>query len=280
MASSRSERSRSRGWGRSPRWAGWLTVWSAVLLVLSALSPVRAAPQEVILYGDDAYPPYSYLEGGVPSGVYVRILQAAFARMPEYTLTLRLLPWRRSLKMVEQGEAVGVFPPYRRPEERPYIGAYSRPLATEALVVYCAADVAQAVAGAAFPAGYAGLTFGNNAGFQVGGPEFEAMRQAGTLTVNESPGTALNLKMLLAGRVQCYINDRLAIAVTLKRLDADATGFVETAVIREEPAYVGWSQSALDRVIWMPDLTQRLDTVLEAMQAEGEIDRIIGSYGG
>ncbi|MBB6211001.1 substrate-binding periplasmic protein [Novispirillum itersonii] len=248
-------------------------------LAVSAASPAQAA-QEVILYGDDAYPPYSYLEEGIPSGVYVQILRAAFDRLPEYSLTIRMLPWRRSLKMLEQGEAVGLFPPYRRPEERPYIGAYSVPMATESLVVYCAADVARAVSGKTFPADYAGLTFGNNAGFRVGGPAFEAMQQAGMLTVNESAGTALNLKMLLAGRVQCYINDRLAIRVTLNRLGSDGDGVMETAVIREEPAYIGWSKPALETVDWLPELTRRLDAVLEAMQVDGSIDRIIGSYGG
>lgn len=251
----------------------------AVLTGVLWAGAVRAG-QPVTLYGDSDYPPYSYDRDGTPAGLYVQILHEAFARMPDYDLTIELAPWRRGLRMLEQGEAVGLFPPYLRPSDRPYIGAYSVPLFEESVVSYCLDAVASAVAGKPFPEGYAGLTFGNNAGFMTGGNDFEAMRRLGRIVVNESTGTELNLKKLLVGRVQCYINDRLAIRYGLRIIGSEGAGVRETAVIRKETAHVAWSREALESMPWLKALTDRLDETLRAMHEDGSINRIVNAYEG
>ena len=45
------------------------------LALLGILPPALAAPQTVILYGDDDYAPYSYVEHGAFKGMYIDILR-------------------------------------------------------------------------------------------------------------------------------------------------------------------------------------------------------------
>ena len=59
------------------------------LALLGMLPPVLAAPQTVILYGDDDYAPYSYVENGAFKGMYIDILRQAASRMPGYRLELQ-----------------------------------------------------------------------------------------------------------------------------------------------------------------------------------------------
>ena len=59
-----------------------LTLLSLTLVLCS--NAVFAA-EKVVVYGDDSYPPYTYLDATTkkPMGIYVEILQAAFAKMPD-----------------------------------------------------------------------------------------------------------------------------------------------------------------------------------------------------
>jgi polar amino acid transport system substrate-binding protein len=77
------------------------------LLLLAGGSGLGAAsaPGKRLLLVNDAYPPF-VMPAGEPAGegIDVDLLREALAPAG-YTLELRLLPWRRALAMLEQGEA-------------------------------------------------------------------------------------------------------------------------------------------------------------------------------
>ena len=66
-----------------------------------------------------------------------------------------------------------------------------------------------------------GLTIGNNSGFSAGGDEFKAAVKAGKIKLSETKGTPKNLLKLIAGRVDCYMNDALSIQWELKKLQKE-----------------------------------------------------------
>jgi len=50
---------------------------------------VAASKQEVTIFVDDAYNPYSFKNAaGEAEGIYIDILKTAFSRMPEYSVNL------------------------------------------------------------------------------------------------------------------------------------------------------------------------------------------------
>jgi hypothetical protein len=68
-----------------------------------------AAPQTVILYGDDDYAPYSYVENGVFKGMYIDILRAAADKMPGYRLVLQPRPGNGP-RCTGERPGLGLFP--------------------------------------------------------------------------------------------------------------------------------------------------------------------------
>ena len=85
-----------------------------------------------------------------------------------------------------------------------------------------------------------GLTIGNNSGFSASGDEFKAAVKAGKIKLNETKGTPKNLLKLIAGRVDCYMNDALSIQWGLKKLQKEGkyngSTIVEGATISSDKA--------------------------------------------
>jgi|GEM_PF-4324324 polar amino acid transport system substrate-binding protein len=52
------------------------------LLLTIATRAQAAQPIDVVVYADEAYPPYSYAEKGEARGIYAEIFRKAFAQMP------------------------------------------------------------------------------------------------------------------------------------------------------------------------------------------------------
>lgn len=194
------------------------TLLHAALGLCCAISlAARAAPQPVIIYGDDGYPPYSYVEDGKLTGIYTDIVRQALQAMPQYQAQLLPVPWKRGILMLQTGAAFALYPPYALPGERPTV-SYSVPLMTEQVAVFCNREVVASRKLARWPADYRGLRIGLNAGFLVGDAPFQAAVRANALVIDMVKGTRANMLKLMRGRIDCYINDRLAVQWELQRI--------------------------------------------------------------
>jgi polar amino acid transport system substrate-binding protein len=260
---------------------------SALLLLFFLCSacacPARAAsPQAVTIYADDSYPPYSFIENGRLTGIYTEIVRRALERLPEYQVQLLAVPWRRGLAMLESGQAFALYPPYFRPQERPYI-RYSEPILTEQVVVYCNAATLAKRTLKHWPVDYHGLRIGMNSGFLLGGPEFDSAAQAGLLTVDQAQGSRANLLKLLRARIDCYLNDRLSILWELERMKTD--GLIderyqpvsEIAVLSTEQGHLGYSDLA-ERYPFRLDFIEKFNAAIRAMRRDGEIKDITARF--
>ncbi|WP_024303539.1 ABC transporter substrate-binding protein [Pseudogulbenkiania sp. MAI-1] len=253
-----------------------------LVLALLLTMPCLAA-ERVVLYGDQAYPPYSYLENGEFKGIYVDLLLAAAKRMaPDYRIELQPTPWRRGLAMLENGQALGLFPPYRRPERR-YIDSYSIPLYRERVVVVCNRKAMNRPR-RRFPEDFGDVVIGVNAGFALSGALVEA-RKRGQVQVEEANGTVANLRKLALDRIGCYTNDSLSIRYTLMRLkkeavhsaELDTLSLHEVTELSGEEAYIGYSRHA--NPAHKADFIRKLDAVLQDLQRHGELDHLVAKYG-
>ncbi|HLO94638.1 MAG TPA: transporter substrate-binding domain-containing protein [Burkholderiaceae bacterium] len=84
-----------------------------------ALLPALAAPAPKRLFLTEPFPPYTYERGGKPAGPMVDVLDKVCEQLG-WRCEVRVMPWRRSLALAEQGEAHGLFAMYDAPERRPY----------------------------------------------------------------------------------------------------------------------------------------------------------------
>mgnify|MGYP000517387643 CR=1 FL=1 len=160
-----------------------------ISIVIGVLPITTYAEVSVKIYGDDSYAPYSFLGNGKVTGIYSVVLQKIFEEMPGYTVDLAALPWKRGLRLVEDGEIFALYPPYERKIERPYMD-YDLAILDEELVVYCNKSVLNKPR-SQWPEDYFGLSVGNNAGFSAGGDAFWTAVKKGKINVQETKGTPL-----------------------------------------------------------------------------------------
>ncbi|OWY38019.1 ABC transporter substrate-binding protein [Xenophilus sp. AP218F] len=253
-----------------------LAAWAALCLWSG---PNLAEPLTVTILVDDSYPPYSYRENDQAAGVYNDILRAASDRLPGYRIELKPIPWKRGLAELESGEAMALSPPYYRPRDRPFMQPYSVPMLKEQVAAFCRADALRAPR-RNWPADYLDLAFGINAGFRPGGDAFwQAVRQR-RVRLEEAPNARANLLKLIHGRIDCYLNDKLAIELELAELqrrgDYQPDGpdaIRQGPVISEENGYVGFS--ARSRLPYQADFVRQLNAALVELKRSGKIDQIV-----
>ncbi|MGF1740088.1 transporter substrate-binding domain-containing protein [Vibrio profundum] len=250
-----------------------------VIALCTCFSLSTYAATNVKVYGDDSYPPYSYQEKGKMTGIYTVILKKIFAQMPEYKVTIHGVPWKRGLAEIKEGKTFALYPPYKRVEARPYM-QYDMPILDEKLVVVCR-DKVLSQPRPSWPDDYMGLTIGNNSGFSAGGDKFYAAVKAGQIKINETKGTERNLLKLIAGRVDCYMNDAISIQWELKKLQEtgkySGSGVKEGAVISSEQGYLGFVTDG-KKFPYKADFKQKYLQILTKMKASGEIDNVIKEF--
>lgn len=257
-----------------------------ISILLGSFSLSGLAKQPVTIGFDDDYPPFAYLDSaGQPAGVYTEILKTAFAKLEGYDVTVTAFPWKRLMKMVETGAILGAYPPYYWPEKRPWMAPYSEPILTERVVLYCNStrvDKETLSRNPEWPSSFHGLVIGNDTGFQTPGQAFFDAVDEGKISVHEG-STKQNVKLLLLGRIDCYINGELSIQHMIKKFVdygdfVDESGKIYKALtIRENQGYVGYAQDA-EAFPFKGDFVEQVDVILREMKASGEIERILDRY--
>lgn len=250
-------------------------------LLLAASAAARAgAPLPVVLYGDDDYPPYSYVENGQLKGIYTEIVREALQALPQYQVQLRPVPWKRGVLMLQTGEAFALYPPYSWRSERPYV-RYSVPLLMEQLVVFCNQDVLAKRRLQHWPADYGGLHIGVNAGFLLGDAQQTAALQAGKIVLDPAKGTRTNLLKLMRGRIDCYVSDRLSAQWELQRIVRDSRAGTphlavhETAQLASQQGHMGFTLRQPAQYPYRDDFIARFNAAIVRMQHDGTIRRIV-----
>jgi polar amino acid transport system substrate-binding protein len=251
----------------------------SIALLLCATTTYAA--KDIVIYGDEDYPPYSYFENGKMTGIYTAILKEAVKKVEGYNVEIKPIPWKRGVGMLKDGKAFALYPPYHH-ESRPFIWPYSLPIVNETAAVFCHKGILKDNPRPQWPEDYYGLTIGNNTGFALGGDKFKQALADGKIRLSEVKGTDNNLKKLAQKRVDCYMNDRLSILWTLKQMkekgDYTQNNIVEGATISIEQGFVGYSDTNNSAYPYKLDFIKKLDFEIYKMRRSGELQKIIEGY--
>lgn len=243
------------------------------------------AATPVTVIGMSDYYPYSYLEDGEIKGIYPELLGTIFARMPEYFVTIELLPWKRGLALVKEHQRFAIFPPYKRLEDRPWMSVFSLPYMDEQVVVVCRKDQVNLANLKKFPEDYQGLTFGNNLGFLTPGPAFFELVKAGKIKLTEFPSVLANLEQMRDGLITCYADDRLAIVAEAKKVVYRDSGadlnqiMIETAVISTESVYLGFAEGSEKVFPYRDQFIKEFNQHLLQAKQSGLINKVLQDQG-
>ncbi len=254
----------------------YLLCFIACAFLLTGKAQATELDIRIDLHGDDSYPPYSYSNEGKPDGIYTRILERVAERISGYDIVIKMRPWKRLIGEAEQGDIFGVFPPYFLGDRRPFFTEYSVPILAEESITYCGKKLLYPPR-PNWPEDYFGLTIGNNLGFALGGPELEEAMDQGKIKVENTAGTINNIRKLLAGRIDCYINDRIAILWNIRQMKRNGNWpyqqeLAEGTTINREYGYLALSGNF--EAPYRHDFLAKFNAIILNMQESGEIDRI------
>ena len=250
------------------------------------IAPCAAADVAVTIYADESYPPYSFAQNGKPAGLYYEIMKVAISRMDGYRINIKTVPWKRGMTLLEHGTGFALYPPYFNTKDEPWTWPYSLPLFEEHVVAVCRKEVVHKKLPMAWPKDFYGMRIGNNAGFIVGGRQFDQAVKEGKIRLEEARDNTANLIKLAIGRLDCYINDRHAIEWTLEGLKRDGqfsekrghAPLVEAAVIGVEQGFLGYTDRDKGHFAFKADFVKKFDNVIYQMKRQGEIERIARDY--
>lgn len=252
---------------------------TAVLCLCAALARNGAAAS-LLIYADDGYPPYTYVEQGRLTGIYTGIVQRALQAMPQYQVELRAVPWQRGISLLQAGKIFAMYPPYAMRAERPDV-IYSVPLMTEHVIVFCNSDVAARRKLARWPDDYRGLRIGLNTGFLVADAGFIMARQAGAFVMDTAKGTRTNLLKLMRGRIDCYINDRLSTQWEWQRLQREGQvgpgmlALQEMTQLADQHVYLAYSRKYVQADPFRDDFMRQFNAAVLHLQQTGEVQRLV-----
>lgn len=294
---------------RKPKRSGlfsWLAAcWScrfAVFVVGLALAmgagtlSAWAERPHIVLYGNDAYPPYAYAsEDGEALGIYADILREAARRVELYDIELRPAPWPRIMDKLEKGEILAAYGVPMEPAEpdgagestakaRPFLHLFSPPLYEEVLTIHCRNAVFAANPRSNWPEDYRDLRIGVGRGQRRGGPALWDLVSRGRIDVPEFESVQQGIAWALARQIDCLLLDDISVAQELLRLQALRTIKPEEALILQKGAFqapvtghVAYSRAHAGAP-YLDDFAKQLNRALRDMHTAGEIQAITSAY--
>lgn len=250
-------------------------------LLITLLYEAEAhASVKVEIYGDEDYPPYSYMNNGHLVGIYADLIhKAAEKLLPEYEVILKPVPWRRGIDGLKNGYIFALFPPYFSSDRTSFVESLSRPLYRESVIIVCRESVMHEPR-MVFPDDFSELVIGRNTDFLLSG-EFVSAARDGKFRLNETRGNNKNLQKLVNGRIDCYANDRLSIWYTysaMKKTDPsiERTKIVEAMELTQQDAYIAYSKNY--HAEYRDDFIKKMNDALDSLNKDNTVLELINKY--
>ena len=167
-----------------------------------AAEPTRPEAANVLHLASLEWLPYA--GPGLADDGLAGTIAAAAARQFGYALRVDYFPWKRAMQMgAEDADFSGYFPAYYT-EERARTCYFSAPMGRSRIgLAYLRGEPLQWER----LSDLEGLRIGVVTGYS-NGKEFDALAAQGKLLLDASPGDAINLRKLLAGRVRAAVIDK------------------------------------------------------------------------
>jgi polar amino acid transport system substrate-binding protein len=240
--------------------------------------------KQVTILADDGYPPYSYVENNELKGIYVDVVRAAAKLISKsYQVTLEGVPWKRALMQVKEGRVLGILPPYKHIADRDYIWPYSVAIMSETVVAYCQNEIniieyfnsSSTLTLPPLP-----LNIGINSGYIIFSEEIIKAIADKRIVVWENKSTDANIMKLQSKRLDCYLNDRLAIQYELMKLskihNLDFDNVSESLIVMSQTGHIGYSDN--EKFSFKSDFVLRMDKALSQVLNSAQYLKIVDQY--
>lgn len=195
-----------------------------LLVLLSVLIPALGYGEEIFVVTED-YPPYNYKEDGQIVGISTEIVEATLQELG-MPYTIRMYPWARAYRKTLD-EANTLLYTIGRTPEREHLFQWVGPLATFTYYFYHLAERTDIVI----------HTIADAKGFSVGAVRDDARAQylekAGFQTIDIVANDVQNIKKLLAGRIDLFLESEDSFEYKISQLGIDASRFTKSIQVPE-----------------------------------------------
>lgn len=244
--------------------------------ILFILIPCIVSAKNIIITTLDN-PPQAYIEGNRAKGVLVDIVTNAVKNSGS-TCTIKIVPWKRALKMVKKGDADAIFNAGYTPERNEYLFYPNCVLVTEKVVAFRrkGSDV------------FLNQDLSNSKNYKVGvgrgffyGNEIQnAIDSNMFMKVEEVPNINSNMEKLKLGRIDMFFADYFPAMMYLNSMKVK--GEIELIVDHKsgKPIIYGHSETylAFSRKRVSQDFAEKINKELIKLKKEGVYDAIIRKY--
>ncbi len=250
--------------------------------------------QSVEIYTYDILPPFAFKDdSGKLTGIYIEITRKAIERMPDYSVTFKVVPWARAKNETKKGNAFAILPPYFHAHDwltddtkKPYIWPYSLKLHHQSDVVICNEEIAKTPR-PNFPEDFKGLKFVMFRGDGRAGVKFTEMVNNGDIKLHLVNNIEQIVKMLKIKRVYCTCSSELPFAWNVKKLKKmgvydkydKGVNLVKLATINTNDGYLGYTDVNDEKHFpFKKDFSIKFDIEIYKMKKSGEVDKNIKEF--
>ncbi|MCE2593669.1 transporter substrate-binding domain-containing protein [Motilimonas cestriensis] len=216
------------------------------------------------------YPPYQYESAGEVKGIAVDIVKEAFGRLG-IKAEIRVLPWSRAIRYIEQGQADAIFTAFKTPEREKFADYSNEILLWQTISLFVRSDSTLEFNGDLKT--LRGMTVGVVKGVNYGKSWDAAMNEGVFNSVELSNEGEQNMRKLLVGRVPIIVSNRFGAYANVNKT-AQLNDIRELKPALEHIAsYIAFSKKrnlALTR--------DQFDQTLKQMKQDGSYQRIISTY--
>lgn len=235
----------------------------AALFLLCLHLPVQG---QVLRIVSEAWPPYIHEEQGVLRGLDYEAATVVLQRLG-IEATWQLLPWKRCLLALEQGQADAILDIFHTPERDATILFPSEPMSRIELVLFY---------NKAHPYPFKtlddlqGLKIGVSAGYWYANRQF---RESPLFTREPAPSHEASFGKLLRNRVDMLVNDRLSGRYLLAQMGLEQQLDHHPTVISRDSLYLGIRRNA-----GLDDLAERFAQELKRFKREPAYATLLERY--
>lgn len=248
-----------------------------VFILLFLCFPSSAVFAKTMILVTLQSPPAEYVDNGQPAGRNVEIVQEALKRMG-YDCTIKFVPWKRALKMVEYGNADGIIDVAHNKERAEYLHYPGEVLYVEEWHAFKLKTSELTLDSDLKNAGE--IQLGITRGFEYGGIIQEAIDNKRFKNIQEVHNNELNLAKLLGKRFDMFIGVKLTISFLAKKMGClnkiervKITGTDQEYLLSSSKTYLGFSKKTIKK-----EVAEKFSQILTGMKNDGTIKQIEKKY--
>jgi len=241
-----------------------------------SLLPILLFGQTFNIIGDDDFPPFTYYDKNAQvKGIDIEVLQEMANRLG-IQINIKLMPWKRLLKMTKKGDVVGSFSLFKTPERESF-SLFTYPVHYSTFKLFTTKK--HAVNYSSIKDLY-GKRIGIEAGFVIS-DEFDEASSRGDITLIQVFSFDDAFRRLLMSGIDAFVGNDLVVQHKIKHEYTETKNISEIIALpkplkQARGAYFVLSKEFPldDKLLWQAKFTE----TLKIMEQDGTTHLIIQKY--